>query len=91
MFHDVLYNILRDITSQSIINMEPYQCVRFQTCELFSYGKFFVVSKCEYFIIICFGCSKGPPHPDGSFECTQYVFWLRNKNLFLVSHSYLKA
>ena len=28
---------------------------------------------------MCFGCSKEPPHWDGSFEYPQHMFWLRNK------------
>ena len=28
---------------------------------------------------MCFGCSKEPSHSDGSFECPQHMFWLRNK------------
>ena len=28
---------------------------------------------------MCFGCSKEPPHRDGSFEYPQHMFWLRNK------------
>ena len=28
---------------------------------------------------MCFGCSKEPSHPDGSFEYPQHMFWLRNK------------
>ena len=75
--------------------MEPYRCVRFQTCELFSY----MVSSLWFQSVnislsigfnICFGCSKEPSHRDGSSEYTRYVIWLKNKNLFLVSHSYLK-
>ena len=32
---------------------------------------------------MCFGCSKEPPHRDGSFEYPQHMFWLRNeKNNF---------
>ena len=27
---------------------------------------------------MCFGCSKEPPHRDGSFEYPQHLFWLRN-------------
>ena len=38
---------------------------------------------------ICFGCSKEPSHWDGSFECPQYMFWLRNKKInFLVCTLY---
>ena len=34
---------------------------------------------------ICFGCSKEPTHPDGSFEYPQQMFWLKNrKNNFLL-------
>ena len=32
---------------------------------------------------ICFGCSKDPPHRDGSFEYPQHMFWLKNKNFLL--------
>ena len=28
---------------------------------------------------MCFGCSKEPSHPDGSFDYPQHMFWLRNK------------
>ena len=28
---------------------------------------------------MCFGCSKEPPHRDGSFEYPQHMLWLRNK------------
>ena len=28
---------------------------------------------------MCFGCSKEPSHLDGSFEYTQRMFWMRNK------------
>ena len=31
---------------------------------------------------ICFGCSKEPSHWDGSFECPQHIFWLKNKLFF---------
>ena len=27
---------------------------------------------------MCFGCSLGPSHRDGSFEYQQQLFWLRN-------------
>ena len=30
---------------------------------------------------ICFVCSKEPTHRDGSFECPQHMFWLRNKKV----------
>ena len=39
----------------------------------------------------CFGCSKEPSHWDGSFEYPQHMFWLRNKKIIFVTHSYLKA
>ena len=35
---------------------------------------------------ICFGCSKEPPHRDGSFEYPQHIFLLRNK-IVLTTHS----
>ena len=39
---------------------------------------------------MCFGCSKESSHRDGSFECPQRMFWLRNQeNKFSVTHSYL--
>ena len=28
---------------------------------------------------MCYGCSKEPSHRDGSFEYTQHMFWMRNK------------
>ena len=28
---------------------------------------------------MCIGCSKEPPHWDGSFEYQQHMFWMRNK------------
>ena len=28
---------------------------------------------------MCFGCSKEPSHCDGSFEHSQHIFWMRNK------------
>ena len=28
---------------------------------------------------MCFGCSKGPSHCDGSFEYPHHMFWMRNK------------
>ena len=33
---------------------------------------------------MCFGCSKEPPHRDGSFEYPQHMFWLGMKNNFLL-------
>ena len=30
---------------------------------------------------MCFGCSKEPSHPYGSFEYPQHMFWLRNKKI----------
>ena len=30
---------------------------------------------------MCFGCSKEPPHRDGSFEYPQHMFWLRNEKI----------
>ena len=30
---------------------------------------------------ICFRCSKGPSHRDGSFGYQQHLFWLRNKKI----------
>ena len=36
---------------------------------------------------ICFGCSKGPSHWDGSFEYPQHMFWLRNKKIIFLVHT----
>ena len=30
-------------------------------------------------LIVCFRCSKGPSHLDGSFEYPQHMFWVRNE------------
>ena len=41
---------------------------------------------------ICFGCSKEPSHPDGSFEYPQHMFWLKNKKvIFLLPTLNLKG
>ena len=39
---------------------------------------------------ICFGCSKEPPHREGSFEYPQHMFWLRNKIVFLLHAPYYR-
>ena len=31
---------------------------------------------------MCFGCTKEPSHPEGSFEYPQHMFWLRNKKKY---------
>ena len=36
---------------------------------------------------ICFGCSKELSHCDGSFECPQHMFWLRNKKIKFSLHT----
>ena len=45
-----------------------------------------VKQKCQRKIIHrfkhVFGCSKEPSHKDGSFECLQHKFWLRQKKIF---------
>ena len=39
-----------------------------------------------------FGYSKELSHLDGSFECQQHMFWLRNKNIIiLINHCYLEV
>ena len=40
---------------------------------------------------ICFECSKGPSHRDGSFEHPQHMFWLRNKKIIWNHFSDLEA
>ena len=30
---------------------------------------------------MCFGCSWGPFHLDGSFEYPHHMFWMRNKKI----------
>ena len=41
---------------------------------------------------ICLGCSKDPSHSDGSFEYPQHMFWLRNKKIIFLVHTFkLKA
>ena len=43
---------------------------------------------CNYFLIICCGCSKEPSHWDDSFEYPQNMFWLRNKkNNFQIQYT----
>ena len=35
---------------------------------------------------ICFGCSTS--HRDSSFEYPQHTFWLRNKNIIFLVHTF---
>ena len=39
---------------------------------------------------MCCGCSKELSHWDSYFEYPQYMFWLRNKKFFSITHSYLE-
>ena len=38
---------------------------------------------------ICFGCSKEPSHWDGSFGYLQHMFWLRNKKIIFLLHTFI--
>ena len=42
-------------------------------------------------LTMCFGCSKEPSHPDGSFEYPQHMIWLRNKKNNFQLHTLIRG